>query len=96
VPKTLVLLLVVTLTACVGHPNPACTGPIGIDGRPLPVCDGAGEVPVCDTGPMPAFYEMNELGAWVLRQGTLALCDEADAVVCADRSVTPHCLFKPT
>lgn len=84
------------LAACVGHPNPACTGPLGIDGRPLPVCDGVGEIPVCDTGTTPAFYEMNEFGAWVLRDGTLAFCDEADVVACADRSVAPRCLFKPT
>lgn len=86
------------LPGCVaGHPNPGCTGPLGIDGRPLPVCDGAGEVPVCDVpGTAGARYELNELDAWVLVDGTLAFCDAMDAVVCADRTLTPYCLFKPT
>lgn len=99
-PSLRVALLVaayaVVLAACVGHPNPGCTGPIGLDGRALPVCDGAGEVPVCDTASTPAYYELNDMDVWVLRDGALAFCDESDVVVCTDRTVTPHCLFKPT
>jgi hypothetical protein len=85
------------LSACVGHPNPDCTGPIGLDGRPLPVCDGVGEVPVCDLSgaPMRATWERNTAGMLVLRNGTLAFCDEVDAVVCTDRTLVPYCLLRP-
>ena len=86
---------VLALGACVGHPNPACTGPIGIDGRPLPVCDGTTEVPVCNAPGAIARYEMNALGGWSLVDGTLAFCDDVDAVVCADRSVAPRCVVRP-
>lgn len=96
----LAALVAVAMPACVGHPNPGCTGPIGLDGRPLPVCDDRNDVPVCDVEAMPtpatrAAFERNELGAWTLERGTLAFCDDDEVVVCANRERTPYCLYKP-
>ncbi len=90
-----VVLVTTILAACASPPPIACTTPIDSSGRGLPLCHAANDTPVCDTPGATAHYEMNALGGYSLTGGTTAACDDSNQVVCADRTISPHCITQP-
>jgi hypothetical protein len=89
------LLVLLVLVGCSSPPY-LCTTPTDMSGRGIALCRAASQTPVCDATGMTASYVMGSLGGYVLQGGTIALCDSSNQVVCADRTVLPHCIAQPS
>jgi len=89
------VLLAMMLGACASPPPYQCSSPVDSSGRGLPLCHIATQTPVCDDPGTIAHYEMSPVGGYALVGGSTALCDSSNQVVCADRTVTPHCIVQP-
>jgi hypothetical protein len=92
--RSLVLCLVVLLLPACSR-EPICSAAIDRTGRGVPLYDTTTEGVVCDDPGGTAHYERDPSGRLVLREGTLATCDESNQPVCADRTVAPRCAQQP-
>ena len=90
-----VVLGLVVLAGCASPPPYTCSAPIDMSGHGLALCHDARSTPVCDAPGDMARYEMTTMSGYVLRGGTTASCDSSNQVVCADRTVLPHCIVQP-
>lgn len=88
-----IALFVLLVPAC--SREPICSAAIDRTGRGVPLCDTTTEGVVCDDPGGTAHYERDPSGRLVLREGTLAICDESNQPVCADRTVAPRCAQQP-
>jgi hypothetical protein len=86
-------LLVLSLVACAGPPPFTCTTALDGSGRGIPVCRAENQVPVCDAPGVMARFTGPSVST--LADGSLAVCDSSNQVVCSDRTVLPHCLLVP-
>jgi hypothetical protein len=83
------------LAGCAAPPPYTCSTPIEMSGRGLALCRDPMQTPVCDAPGDMARYEMATMAGYVLHGGTIASCDSSNQVVCADRTVLPHCIVHP-
>ena len=90
-------IAVTTTTAgCAASPDPYCAD-YGTGG-PMPgvaLCRDLHQDPVCDGPADMARWEIDGGGVHRLVGGSLAICDDALQVVCADRVAIPYCLPQP-
>lgn len=90
-----IFVVALLASACAAPPPYTCSTPIDPTGRGLALCHAVSQTPVCDASGAMAHYELNTMGTYMLVGGTTALCDSSNQVVCADRTVTPHCIVQP-
>lgn len=88
------IVIALLLSGCASAPM-LCSTPTDMTGRGIALCHVTTQTPVCDTPGMMASYQPNALGGYTLTGGTRAMCDSSNQVVCADRTIAPHCLEQP-
>ena len=79
--------------ACAAPPPLGCSSAVDGSGRGIPVCAQSGHVPVCDAPGGMAHFTGTATSS--LTDGSLALCDASNQIVCSDRTMSPYCLSLP-